>query len=110
MIAKGDIERLLQDAANSGKRGDYAGAARLFEQILTHDRSHLATLMRYGLLALQVGDMQRALFLGERAVAAHPGSAEAHHCLALAQYRTGKRGDAMTSMSRALALRPRYME
>jgi len=110
MIAGRDIERLLEDAANSGKRGDYAGAARVFEQILTHDRSHLLTLMRYGLLALQVGDMQRALFLAQRAVTVHPGSAEAHHCLALAQYRTGKHRDAMRSMSRALALRPRYME
>jgi len=95
----------LQDALNAYRGGDLDGAADALDEVLDADPGNADALMLAGLVANRRGDLQVALTLFDRAVAADPEhdaawTNRAHPLAAL-----GRLDQAEQSVREALALR-----
>ena len=92
------------------RAGDYAGAERLYREILAFDPGHADALNLLGVMAHQLGHHEAAVALIEQAIARRGGEASFHYNLGAALKAQGKAEAASDSFERALQLKPDYAE
>jgi tetratricopeptide (TPR) repeat protein len=85
-------------------------AARLYQSILGRFPNHADSLHLLGVVALQLGNAQRAIELIGRAIAIQPGVAAFHCNLAEAYRALGQLDRAVSCCQLALRLQPNYAE
>jgi tetratricopeptide (TPR) repeat protein len=90
--------------------GNLGRAAGMYEAILAKRSEDVAALHLLGVVALQQGDLQRALCLLARAIALKPTVATFHCHIAEVHRRLGQYQLAVRECQTALALEPKYPE
>jgi tetratricopeptide (TPR) repeat protein len=101
-----NITRLLRQAFKRHQKGQFSGAARLYEAVLAHQPNNFDALHLLGLLNYQQGRLGEALRCIAAALRSNSRSVEglANHGLVL--HALGRYADAVTSYDQALALKP----
>ena len=100
-------EQLL-DGNRELSRGDADRAARLARDVLTQDPGNAFARLLLGRAALASGRYREAIDALRAYAAAVPGSADAHHWMALAHLRLGDRVRALAEEEATLAIDPRH--
>lgn len=103
----GKLRDILTHADGRLRRGDYRGAVKRFDDVLTEDPANRFALLRSGTALLAAGDVGRAVPRLSRAVEASPGQPEARAALADALVRSGRPGEAVPHAMEAARLQPR---
>jgi tetratricopeptide (TPR) repeat protein/SAM-dependent methyltransferase len=91
---------------NAGRHDD---AERLCRDVLMFDKGHFDALHMLGIIAARVGNLDAAIQLYGRALAANPRSAECHYNLGQALRAQGRNLDAVEHLSEATAIRRDYV-
>jgi predicted O-linked N-acetylglucosamine transferase (SPINDLY family) len=99
-------EPLLSDARRLLGRGENAGAAEIYRQIVAREPREADALEGLGLVALRAGQGREAVGWFERARHARPGRAGILVNLGVAQKQTGALGAAIASYREAIAHEP----
>jgi tetratricopeptide (TPR) repeat protein len=97
-------------AVQHHQSGRLEQAARLYQTILGRFPNHADSLHLLGVVALQLGNPQRAVELIGRAIALQPGVAAFHCNLAEAYRMLGQHDRAVSCCQLALRLQPNYPE
>jgi len=100
-------EQLLDGNRELG-RGDADRAARLARDVLAQDSGNSFARLLLGRAALAAGRNREAIDALRAYAAAVPGSADAHHWMALAHLRLGDRERALAEEEATLAIDPRH--
>ena len=98
---------LLQQAVTLERRGDLAGAASCYQQVLAQEPGNIDALFLLGRAHCLQGRFEPAAELLRKTVSLNPKHAPAHHLLGVALSRLGRAQDALASFERALAVDPR---
>jgi protein O-GlcNAc transferase len=99
---------ILQNAWRLHQAGQFAEAARLYNQVLNANPRHLGALQMLGYLYFQRGELGDADRVMARALKLDPTSVDALYNRGCVLQALGKPRDALASFDRALALRPDY--
>jgi tetratricopeptide (TPR) repeat protein len=99
-------ESLLHTALTHHKAGRLAEAQLLYKQLLSVDPRQPTVLNYHGVLAIQTGQIELAIKLLERAVAANPLDASYRCNLGEAQRQASRVGAAIASFKKAIELKP----
>ncbi len=106
------MDFLLQAKLKEGfalhQQGNFAGAERLYAQVLRMQPKNVDALHFLGLLALQTGQTGRGVELIKKAIAIDPGFAPAHVNLANGLLTMKRPEEALRSCDNAVALKPDY--
>ena len=105
-----DSTRAYHEAVAFHEAGRLWEAERLYHAVLKTDRDHFGTLLRLGLLRLQVGQFEEAVRFLRRATRQDRRSAEAVQLLASALTGLGRCEEAILCYHKALALKPDFPE
>jgi len=105
-----DLERAMEAAIRAQDERRLPDAAALFEGVLRVQPDHHDALCRYAMLALATGRADAALWLAERACAAHPESALAHNLAGVACRQNGRLADAIARLRRAVEIDPGFYD
>jgi predicted Zn-dependent protease len=89
------------------EQGDYSGAEKLYEQILTMHPDNLYALSNLGIVRMRSGKLKPAEDALKRAVAIAPGDAFSHCTLGIVYYVEGLPDRAMAELKRTLAIDPK---
>lgn len=100
------MQDLLQQAVGLHQRGRLADAEQLYLKALDAAPGHADTGRLLGVLRAQQGRTDEALVLLDGVVAAHPEDAQALSSRANILFAMGRMAEALTSVDRALALKP----
>jgi protein O-GlcNAc transferase len=101
-------DHILQNAWRLHQAGQFAEAARLYNQVLTANPRHLGALQMLGYLHFQRGELGDADRIMARALKLDPNSVDALYNRGCVLQALGKPRDALASFDRALALKPDY--
>jgi predicted O-linked N-acetylglucosamine transferase (SPINDLY family) len=104
------VQQVFDLAFEHHEAGRLAEAEKHYRQILALQPRHAESLHHLGILALQVGDLPRAVDLIHRAVNFSPDLAAAHSNLGEAFRKLGRTDEAIASYRRALELQPELPE
>ncbi len=96
-------DSLLSEAAALHQAGNLAAAQARYRGVLAQSPDHAIALHNLGIVAAQLGDLQKALPLFERALAAAPDSVDCWRSLVNCRYLLGLWEDAQTLIERARA-------
>jgi protein O-GlcNAc transferase len=100
----------FQQAVVSFREGRLESAAAHCAEILQRQPRHFDALHLHGLVAMQAGQIERAIDLLQRSLSINPNQPVVHMNLANAWLTHGKPHAALLSSERSLALRPDYLE
>ncbi len=103
-------QSLCDQAVALHRKGDLAGAEKLYVQILAEAPDSFAPLHLLGLIRYQQGQQAQAQSLIGAALKLEPGNAEAHSNYGLVLRALGKLEDALAHYDQALALKPGYAD
>jgi predicted O-linked N-acetylglucosamine transferase (SPINDLY family) len=101
-------DHILQNAWRLHQAGQFAEAARLYNQVLSANPRHLGALQMLGYLHFQRGELNDADRIMARALKLDPTSVDALYNRGCVLQALGKERDALASFDRALALKPDY--
>jgi predicted O-linked N-acetylglucosamine transferase (SPINDLY family) len=104
------LEQLLQAATDHHVAGRLDEALAGYSQILSRRPGHLVALHRLGVLALQVGQHEKAVELFRQVVTQDAGAWRSHCSLGQALASQGKHQEAMVAFRRAFELNPSCVE
>jgi predicted O-linked N-acetylglucosamine transferase (SPINDLY family) len=104
------MKELLTQAHRLHQAGNFAEAARLYEDALRSNRAQVDALFPLGILRFQAGKYGEAEQLIGEAIRINPQIAEAHFMLGCVLQRLNRIEDAFAAFSRAVANNPRYVE
>ena len=104
------VDRLVSRAAGAQLAGRADEASAILAEALRLDPNHASALTFGALLALRRGQAGMALGYAERAIAADPVRARAHHLRGLALQATGRGADALISLKHAVDLDSRLVD
>jgi predicted O-linked N-acetylglucosamine transferase (SPINDLY family) len=99
-----DIQNIKARAINYHQNGDYQKANQLYQKILKSDPQDADALQYSGVIAMQTGDLDRAIQLMERAISIHPHISGFHSNLAMAYKDNDQYKLALDHYNKALAL------
>lgn len=105
-----DLSQLFNQAAELQRRGDRAGAERLYLQGLKAEPGHLGLLQALGFLRYDQGRFDEALSSMGAALKASPDSPTLLLNYAVVLEAMQRRAEALAIYDRALALKPDYVE
>jgi Flp pilus assembly protein TadD len=97
----------LAHALSHHRAGRFADAETIYRRILERDMFHAVALNYYGVLAVQTGQLELAVKLLHRAVAANPTDPTCHCNLAEALRHSGQLSAAIASCRAAIRLDPK---
>jgi len=97
----------LMDAEALLRRGDFASAARRFDEVLARDPGNRFATLRSGVALLKKGDARAAAERLRQAVKLDPEQAETHYALADALTRAGDNAAAVPHWMETVRLQPR---
>jgi protein O-GlcNAc transferase len=103
------IPQALEAAMARHRAGDLGGAASAYDAVLAREPANFDALHLRGTIALQTGDLARAVEWLTRAVAVHPDAYPAIVQLAAALGAAGRADAAESSFRRAIAVAPDYV-
>ena len=101
-------DQILQNAWRLHQAGQFAEAARLYNQVLTLNPRHVGALQMLGFLHFQRGELGEADRIMERALKLNPTSVDALYNRGCVLQALGRHKDALGCFDRALALKPDY--
>jgi predicted O-linked N-acetylglucosamine transferase (SPINDLY family) len=101
-------DHILQNAWRLHQAGQFAEAAKLYNQVLSANPRHVGALQMLGFLHFQRGELGDADRIMERALKLNPTSVDALYNRGCVLQALGRHKDALSSFDRALALRPDY--
>src|SRR5688500_5543475 len=104
-----DQSDLFDRAAEAWRQGRHEAAADCLETLVEADPRHVAALNTLGMIALNVGDAERAVAWIERAAAAEPGAAPIWFNLFQALDAAGEPEQGLASLNRAVTIDPNYV-
>jgi tetratricopeptide (TPR) repeat protein len=104
------VRATLQAGVERHQQGDYAGAERLYREVLARRPDHFDACHLLGVALLQTGRLEDGRALIARAIALKPEVAPAHSNLAMALMGLGRHAEALASLDRAIALQPQVAE
>ncbi|MDB5476377.1 MAG: repeat-containing protein [Phenylobacterium sp.] len=104
------VRATLQAAVERHQRGDYAGAERLYREVLARQPDHFDACHLLGVALLQTGRLEDGRALIARAIALKPTVGAAHSNLAMALMGLGRNAEALASLDQAIALQPQVAE
>jgi predicted O-linked N-acetylglucosamine transferase (SPINDLY family) len=99
-------DHLLQNAWRLHQAGNFAEAARMYNDILRLDPRNVGALQLLGYLHFQRGDLTSAERVLSQAVKINPRSPEAHYNLGCAFQAAGRQPEALAAFEKVLALDP----
>jgi protein O-GlcNAc transferase len=99
---------IFADALALHQQGKYAGARRLYKEVLRNQPRHFEALHFLGLVEAQTGHVEKAERIIRQALKYKPDSAEAYSNLGNVQARLGRFEAAIASYDKALQIRPEY--
>jgi tetratricopeptide (TPR) repeat protein len=99
-------QQLFVEAAREHQRGNFAGAQKLYAQVLTAEPNHAEALHQLAIVALQTGNPGPGLALVERAVGIKPGEATYHITRGMALAALGRVDEAIQAYYKSLLLEP----
>lgn len=105
-ISDPDLQKRLASAITQHERGNLAAAEAEYRQVLALRPNHPETLHRLGILAYQVGRLDVAADLIQRAASWAPGEARFHANLASVLNDLGKPSEALVAAGNAIRLDP----
>lgn len=103
-----DIEALYQRAFELRCEGDYPGAQRLFQQILTSDAHHIKSRHQVALIKGFLGDFEESLSELEGLVREVPANLDVRYDLAMTQMMLGNYEDACGNLKYILERDPTH--
>ena len=103
-------DQIMLDAVAHLQAGRFKEAETLYQQVLVQQPNHPGALHVLGLLKYQNGDLQRALELIERAIAAKPDFAEAYKNAANIYAELDQLDNAINNYRQAIAITPDLVE
>ncbi len=98
----------LEQGLELHRRGDLAGAARVYQALLRLQPAHADALHLWGVALDGIGDSQQGIALMEKALALNPSLAPIHLNRANALKRLGRLEEALAGYANALRLKPDY--
>jgi protein O-GlcNAc transferase len=101
-------DHILQNAWRLHQAGQFAEAARLYNQVLTLNPRHVGALQMLGYLHFQRGELGDADRIMERALKLNPTSVDALYNRGCILQALGRHKDALGCFDRALTLKPDY--
>lgn len=101
---------LLQEALSCHENGRLEVAAQLCEQLLESEPANLDGLHLLGIVALGLGQNERAEALIAQALTLAPQNADIHYNLGVSRQELGRLSEAVSSFETALQLAPRSVE
>jgi protein O-GlcNAc transferase len=101
-------DHILQNAWRLHQAGQFAEAARLYNQVLSANPRHVGALQMLGFLHFQRGELNDADRIMERALKLNPTSVDVLYNRGCVLQALGRHKDALGLFDRALALRPDY--
>ena len=104
-----NTSNLIDQAARLMKSGHFSDACEQCDRILQTDARHARALYLAGTCALQLEDYARSAGYLERAAAETPDAAEVVNNLGVAYLHGGRAADAVEHLSRAVELKPGYV-
>jgi tetratricopeptide (TPR) repeat protein len=105
-----DVRAALEQALDLHRQGRLADAERLYVEVLHLAPGDANALHLTGVVAMQTGDLPRALVLMDRALAINPQMAGAHYNRGVVLRGLERPADAIASFEAAIALKPDYAE
>jgi tetratricopeptide (TPR) repeat protein len=102
--------RLIGQAMQAMRAGQYAEAAQRFRQALEMDPVNAAAAAGLGTIALESGHAGEAVALFERALVGEPDNADHRSNLGMAYFLTGREEDGKAAFRRALDIRPGHAD
>jgi tetratricopeptide (TPR) repeat protein len=102
--------KMLDQAVQCYKAGNYTEAERLSRQVLMIDAQNSESLHLLGAVALRTGDYETAVELLEQAIKIQGNNASCYNSLGNAHLARGKRDEAGAAYERATTLDPDYAE
>ena len=99
---------ILQNAWRLHQSGNFAEAARLYQEVLRMNPRHLGALQMLGFLHFQRGEFTDAERIMEKALKLDPKSVDALYNRGCALQALNRMKEAMSCFDRALALKPDY--
>ncbi len=99
---------ILQNAWRLHQAGNFAEAARLYNDVLRMNPRHVGALQMLGFLHFQRGEFGQAERIMEKAVKLDPKSVDAFYNRGCALQALNRSKEALTCFDRALALKPDY--
>ena len=109
-VATTPAESLFQEALSRHQQGELALAESLYGQVLALQPRHAGALHLAGVLALGRGDPQRARELLSQSVRINANVPQVHMDLGNALHSARRLDEALSSYSRATALKPDFLE
>lgn len=103
-------DQLFQEATALHAQHRLVEAERLYQEALTVDRGHAASLCYLGLLNAQLGRLEDAVALLQQSIDRKPDAAEGHNHLGSVLQQLAQYDAAIAHHERALALVPNYAE
>ena len=103
-----DIDAKLEQARKLQQEGRPAEAEATLGEILHEKPGHFEAVHLSGMIAVQNGQMDRAIARFSEAVGIEPGNAVAHNHLGNVLVHFGRHTEALESYDRAVALQPGY--
>ncbi|CAK0775773.1 protein O-GlcNAc transferase [Azospirillaceae bacterium] len=103
-ISVQDAEKIMNDAFARHRAGDFEGAERLYQRVLSARADHFDALHLSGLLAYQAGRFDEAIVRIQRALEIDCRYAKAYNHLGLALQAAGRSEEALAGFDRAVAL------
>jgi protein O-GlcNAc transferase len=103
-----EIQQMFDTAVSLYKQDSINQAANLFEQILTIDNTHEASLHFLGTISLRKAQYDKAVVYLARAVAISPGNHDYHFQLATACLRIDKFEKAIEHLRQVVTLQPDF--
>jgi protein O-GlcNAc transferase len=100
----------IEVAFEAYRRGDWATAERMFQDIIRATPRHFDALHLLGVLRTGQGQNAEAVRLIKRALKVNPRYPDAHYNLGLALQGLGKHRDAIASYREALSLAPNHLQ